>query len=159
MQTILDFIDRYAIDPHIYVVASTRDSQARFEMFWDREATDHWRIRVFGSTDWERCSSARFIVRLMELDLDLAAVEQQLRTVALTQVVFAETLTAEAKEVFGADSIRRALLDHAAFLNDLRGIVARFTRRTLRPIPGGGELSETRSGHLSVVPAPRSHVG
>jgi hypothetical protein len=159
MQTIIDFIDRYAIDPHIYVVASTRSGHQRFELFWDREATEHWRLRVLGQADWERCPSARLIQKLREIELDMAAVEQQLRTVAMTQVVFAETLSAEAREVFGAESVRRALVEHASFLADLRRMVLSFTGRALRPIRGGGESSETRSGHLSVVPSPRSHVG
>jgi hypothetical protein len=152
MQPILDFIDRYAIDPHIYVVATQPSGGGRFELFWDRETTEHWRIRPFGTTEWRRHSSAQLISALRSLDVDLDTVERQLRTVALTQVVFAETLTAEAREVFGAESVQRALIDHAAFLEDLRRIVMSFTRNTLRPIPGGGEASASRSGHLSVVP-------
>jgi hypothetical protein len=151
MQPILDFLDRYAIDPHVYVVAHGPDLADRYELFWDRDATVHWRLRAFGASEWEHCSSARLIARLNELGIDIVSVEQQVRGIVLMQVVFADTLLTEARDVFGEHGVRQALRDHADFLSDLRHTVLSLTRGTLRPVLGGGEGSPVREGHLSIV--------
>lgn len=152
MKTLVEFIDRYTIDPHIYVVARRVVDDQRYEIFWDREEQPHrWRLSPLGEGSWECVSSERIVDTLHELGVDVERVEYQLRSVVLAQVVFAETLTREARELFGSEAISRAIVDHHAFLEELKRLVHRYARGTLRPIEGGGERSTIRGGHLTLV--------
>jgi hypothetical protein len=151
VKALVEFIDRYTIDPHIYVVARRVTDPQRYEIFWDREEQPRrWRLRPVGEGPWERVSSDGIIEALHQRGVDVERVEYQLRSVVLAQVVFAETLTREARELFGAEAISRAILDHQAFLEELKRLVHRYARGALRPIEGGGERSTIRGGHLSL---------
>jgi hypothetical protein len=152
VKALVEFIDRYTIDPHIYIVVPRVRQPGRYEIFWDREhQPNRWRLRLVGDVNWERVSSERLLEVLAEKDIDVERVDYQLRSVALAQVVFAEALTQEARGVFGAETVVRAVEDHHAFLEELKQIVNRYARGTLRPIAGGGERSGARGGHLTLV--------
>lgn len=152
MKALIEFIDRYTIDPHVYLVVPRVKDPGRYEIFWDREhQPNRWRLRLVGEVNWERVPSERLIDVLDEKDIDIERVEYQLRSVALAQVVFAEALTQEARGLFGAETVVRAVADHNAFLEELKQIVNRYARGTLRPIAGGGERSGARGGHLTLV--------
>lgn len=152
MKALVEFIDRYTIDPHVYLVVPRRRHPGRYEIFWDRENQPcRWRLRPVGDTVWERVPSDRLLEVLHEKGIDIERVEYQLRTVALAQVVFAEALTQEARGLFGAETVVRAVEDHHAFLEELKQLVTRYARGTLRPIAGGGESSGARGGHLTLV--------
>lgn len=151
MQALIEFIDRYAIDPHVYVVAPRVGQSGRYEIFWDREGyPTRWRLRLLGTTPWLRASSEAIVSVLSDCGLDLERVEYQLRSVAMAQVVFAEALTNEARSLFGTDTVARAVEDHHAFLDELKLLVAKYARG-LTPLTGGGEGSALKRGHLSVV--------
>lgn len=152
VKALVEFIDRYTIDPHIYVVARRVADPQRYEIFWDREERPHrWRLRPLGEGAWERVSSERIIDVPNQHGVDVERVEFQLRSVVLAQVVFAETLTREARELFGPEAISRAIVEHHAFLEELKRLVHRYARGALRPIEGGGERSTIRGGHLTLV--------
>ncbi len=152
MKALIEFIDRYTIDPHIYIVVPRQRHPGRYEIFWDREhQPNRWRLRLVGEVNWERVSSERLIDTLLDKDIDVERVDYQLRSVALSQVVFAEALTQEARCLFGVETVARAVADHNAFLEELKQIVNRYARGTLRPIAGGGERSGARGGHLTLV--------
>lgn len=151
MEALIEFIDRYAIDPHVYMVAPRVGQSGRYEIFWDRDGTPtRWRLRLLGTTVWRRASSDAIISVLTECGVDLERVEYQLRSVAMAQVVYAEALTNEARTLFGKDTVARAVEDHQAFLDELKLLVAKYARG-LTPLTGGGEGSATKTGHLSVV--------
>lgn len=152
MKALVEFIDRYTIDPHVYLVVPRVGQPGRYEIFWDREhQPNRWRLRLIGEVEWERVASERLVEVLQEKDVDLERVEYQLRSIALAQVVFAEALTQEARGLFGDETVVRAVADHHAFLEQLKNIVNRYARGTLRPIAGGGERSGARGGHLTLV--------
>lgn len=152
MKALVEFIDRYTIDPHIYIVAPRVRHPGRYEIFWDREnQPSRWRLRLVGEVNWERVASEGLIEALEERGIDVERVEYQLRSVALAQVVFAEALTQEARVLFGVDTVVRAVADHHAFLEELKQLVNRYARGTLRPISGGGERSGARRDHLTLV--------
>jgi hypothetical protein len=152
VKALVEFIDRYTIDPHIYLVVPRVRQPGRYEIFWDREnQPSRWRLRLVGDSVWERVTSEQLLGVLDSKNIDIERVEYQLRSVALAQVVFAEALTQEAKSLFGAEMIARAIADHQAFLEELKQLVNRYARGTLRPIAGGGESSTIRGGHLTLV--------
>lgn len=152
LKALIEFIDRYAIDPHVYMVAPRVGHSGRYEIFWDREgAPTRWRLRLIGASSWERASSDAIIGVMQACGIDLERVEYQLRSVAMAQVVFAEALSHEARSLFGADTVERAVEDHQVFLNELKQLVTKYARGGLEPLTGGGQRSSVRRGHLSVV--------
>lgn len=152
MQHLIDFIDRYAIDPQIYIIAPHRQSAQRFELYWEREkAPMRWRVRLIGDATWTRTTSPMLLPVLEQRGADIQRVEAQLRSIALTQVVFAETLTKEARRLFGPHCVEQAVEDHHAFLDEIQAVVGRFARGRLRALAGGGQASDAKAGHLSLV--------
>lgn len=152
MQHYIDFIDRYAIDPQIYIVAPHQNARQRFELYWEREkGPQRWRLRLIGEQDWTRLSSSTLRSVLEQRGADIPRVEAQVRAIALTQVVFAETLAAEARRLFGARCVEQAVEDHHAFLNEIQAVVGHFARGRLKALAGGGESSGNRAGHLFLV--------
>jgi hypothetical protein len=152
VKALVEFVDRYTIDPHIYMVAPRMRQPGRYEIFWDREHLPcRWRLRLVGDVTWERFPSEQLIEVLTTRAIDVERVEYQLRSIALAQVVFAEALTQEAKSLFGRETVVRAIADHHAFLEELKQLVNRYARGTLRPIDGGGESSSIRAGHLTLI--------
>lgn len=152
MQSVLDFIDRYAIDPQIYIVAPHADGKQRFELYWERDKSPtRWRFRLIGNGEWIRLSTPMLATVLRQKGADMERLEFQLRSIALTQVVFAETLTEEARRLFGSRCVDQAVEDHHVFLEQIQSAVGRFARRRLTALPGGGQGSKKRAGQLFLV--------
>ena len=152
MKELIEFIDRYAIDPHVYVVAPRVRQAGRYEIFWDRDGgATRWRFRLVGTSLWDRAASDSVVAALVERGVDVERVEYQLRSVAMAQVVFAESLIQEARVLFGSATVERAVEDHHAFLNELKLLVTKYARVGLKSLTGGGERSGAKNGHLSVV--------
>jgi hypothetical protein len=152
LKALIEFIDRYAIDPHVYIVAPRVGQTERYEIFWDRDGNPtRWRLRLIGTTSWIRAASDSIVKVLEQCGVDLDRVEYQLRSVAMAQVVFAEALSTEARCLFGSETVERAVEDHQAFLNELKSLVTKYARGGLKPLTGGGEGSGVKRGHLSVV--------
>jgi hypothetical protein len=152
VKALIDFIDRYAIDPHVYMVAPRVGQSGRYEIFWDRDGgSTRWRLRLIGAASWTRASSETIVDVMSQCGVDLERVEYQLRSVAMAQVVFAEALSHEARCLFGSDTVERAVEDHQAFLNELKHLVTKYASGGLKTLAGGGERSMVRKGHLSVV--------
>jgi len=156
VKALVEFIDRYTIDPHVYLVVPCVRQSGRYEIFWDREHhPNRWRLRLIGEVEWERVPSDYLLEVLQEKDVDLERVEYQLRSIALAQVVFAEALTQEARGLFGDETVVRAVADHHAFLEQLKQIVNRYARGTLRPLLGVGNAPGRAAGISPSLPSDR----
>lgn len=162
MQHLLDFIHEHTVDEQLYLVAAARTGE--LELLWQRrEDADHWQLRPrHGEDGWERVHRSELLEALAQRGVDMSAVERELNAMATTQIVFADMVLCDARRVLGRDTVRRAVLGHRDFVGELRAALERLTnapesestppaRPSMMVIKGGGDQSEARTGHLSVV--------
>lgn len=159
MQSILEFLDRHAVDPHIFFsLPSARAELGRVELFWERKrATDRWRLRSQDKLHTEYCDYVALPATLGRWGVSAFDVEHQLKTVALTQVFFAQSLLEDATRVFGAGQIAQATAEHRQFLDSLKKVVTSLVRRPLQAVAGEGTGGGRSKARLSLVPS-ESHA-
>ena len=153
MQEIIDFIHEHTLENQVYVVAPRTRDGVEFEICFRRDGGRSWRVRRRGAGAWAQVERTGIVQYLRVLGIDMTALENELRCTILTQVIFADMVLRDARKLLGPDVIRRTILDTRDFVGELRQTLQNLTRKRLSLIEGGGEQSESRQGHLSLVPS------
>ena len=155
MQHLLDFIHEHILDQQLYVVLPA--SEGDLELTFRRELgqDDLWQVRPLGSQEaGERIHYGDLLDALESRGADLEALQRELQVLIVNRIAFADMLLRQAKEVLGADTVRRTLADHRAFESQLRAAVERLlpSAPAIAVLAGGGAQTATRTGHLKLVP-------
>ncbi len=161
VQAILHFLDRHAVDPHIFFTIPEHSMRTRVELFWERKRTTKpWRLRSEDKERVEYCDYRELPEVLRRWGVSTAEVERHLRTVALTQVFFAQSLLEDATRVFGQREIDTATAEHREFLESLKQIVSSLVRKPLRAVSGQGVGGGRSQARLSLVAGgPQAKIG
>lgn len=154
MQSIIEFIEGFSLEPQIYVVSRCVDKKMRCAILWRREQ-GVWRLCRSDGVDREANDSLGVMNAIRELDVDEREATHQLYTVAMTQIVLAKRMLDEATSVFGSADLDEAVSGHREFVTTLQKVVGELTGRSLSIVPGGrsgtkAERDRTKS-FLSVV--------
>jgi hypothetical protein len=154
MQHLLDFIQEHTFEDQLYFVVEGRSGE--LELFWKRgEVESHWQLRPRGSEGpWELIRRSELIAELESRHVDMVGVKRELNAVLAVQIAFADMLLRDANQQFGNELVERFVRGHQGFLTELQAAIEQLTggtRPSMSIVPGGGEQTEVRAGHLSVV--------
>jgi hypothetical protein len=154
MQHLLDFIQEHTFEDQLYFVVDGPGGE--LELLWKRGELDgHWQLRPRGSDGpWELIRRRELIDELERRNVDMLAVKRELNAVLAVQIAFADMVLRDANQQFGRELVQRFVRGHQGFLNELQAAIEQLTvnsRPSMTIVPGGGEQTETRAGHLSIV--------
>jgi hypothetical protein len=153
MQYLLDFIQEHTFEDQLYFVVE--GPAGELELLWKRgEADSHWQLRPRGSDGpWELVPRRELIQDLERRNVDMLAVKRELNAVLAVQISFADMVLRDANQKFGRELVQRFVRGHQGFLNELQAAIEQLTnsRPSMKIVAGGGEQTEVRAGHLSIV--------
>lgn len=151
LQALLEFIYEFALDEKVFLLALTAGDR-HIELRWHRHAApDTWRLRFDGGAEEATVPRSSLLAELRARGVRQDLLRRELHAVMVAQVVHADMLLGDARRLLGRETVRRAVLDHRAFMGELERTVRIAQRQPLMAIEGGGERSEGRRGHLKVV--------
>ena len=156
MKPIIEFIERFGVDPQVYLVCDCVDKSGRCEVFGQRDgARNRWRLRRADGLERHAENAQDLLDAIEELGVDSRSVRRQFHTIAMMQIVFAKSMLDEAMSVFGAADLDNAVFEHERFVVDLQRLVSELTGPTLSVVTGGspsgdGKRAVHKSG-LSLV--------
>ncbi len=153
MQHLLDFIQEHTLEEQLYFVVE--GPAGELELLWKRGAVEsHWQLRPRGSEGpWELIRRSELIQELESRDVDMAGLKRELNSVLAIQIAFADTVLRDANQHFGRELVQRFVRGHQGFLSELQAAIEQLTesRPSMTIVSGGGEQTDVRAGHLSVV--------
>lgn len=163
MQHLIDFIHEHTLDEQVYLVL--RVATGDLELNWNRRKDGHeWRVRpkplvgqaASAAAAWQHVHKDLLVDHLRNRGASIKTLENELRAIVMTQIVFADMVLCDARKALGRDAVRRAVLSHRDFVGELNSALRRLTprptmRERLSIIPGEGKCTEARTGHLSLV--------
>lgn len=154
MQHLLDFIQEHTFEDQLYFVVEGRAGE--LELLWKRgELESHWQLRLRGvDGPWELIRRSELIEELESRDVDMVGVKRELNAVLAVQIAFADTVLRDANQQFGRDLVQRFVRGHQGFLTELQAAIDQLTgnaKPSMSIVSGGGEQTEVRAGHLSIV--------
>lgn len=154
MQHLLDFIQEHTFEDQLYFVVEGRAGE--LELLWKRgEIESYWQLRPRGSDGpWELIRRSELIRELELRDVDMVGVKRELNAVLAVQIAFADTVLRDANQQLGRDLVQRFVRGHQSFLTELQAAIEQLAgnaRPSMTIVRGGGEQTEVRAGHLSIV--------
>ena len=153
MQHLLDFIVEHTLEDQLYFVAHCPEE--KLEVLWKRgEASEQWQVRPQrGEGPWEIVWRSELIGRLEARGADMGAVKQELHAMLAAQIAFADMVLRDANQQLGREVVERFVVGHQEFIRDLQAAIEQIAPRrpSMTVVSGGGEQTQTREGHLSVV--------
>jgi hypothetical protein len=154
MQHLLDFIHEHTLEEQLYFVAATPVGE--LELMWRRGLGENlWEVRPNKCEGpWQPVHCGDLLEHLEERGVDMQAVERELQAMVVTQLAFADVVLRDATQLLGRDVVQRAVHRHRDFMTELQGAIQRLAspgRASMIVVPGGGDQTSAREGHLTVV--------
>lgn len=154
MQHLLDFIHEHTLERQLYFAVDTAEGE--LEMHWQRQVgeDDLWEVRLRESKgDEERVHYGDLLDVLEQRGADMAAVEQQLQALVVTQLAFADAVLRDATALFGVRAVDQARSVHRGFIHELERTVEHMTAPAvgMAVVRGGGAESSAPVGRLALV--------
>jgi len=154
MQHLLDFITEHTLEDQLYFV--TQSPAGELALLWRRtEAAHHWQLRPKGREGpAELIARSGLIQELEARGVDMLGVKCELHAMLSAQIAFAELVLRDADRQLEPELVRRFVLGHQGFIRGLQSAVERLTappRPSMLIVQGGGERTQLRAGHLSLV--------
>ena len=129
MDKLIKFIDRNTFDDQLYWVVPQLYSGKEFEIQWRKSQDLPWRFRIKGTLFWKLSKSKDLIPALNQEKIDLLIFETYVRNSIMQQVVFANKLVDEGKQLFGEKKVSQAMEENDRFLDELKNAILELTNK------------------------------
>lgn len=154
MQHLLEFIHEHNLEQQLYLVVETPEEA--IALTWRRQpgADDQWEVQsATGEGEVELVHYGDLLDHLEELEVDLVAVERELRAIVLTNIAVADVVLRDGRQVLGNEAVQRRLFELRASASQLSAAHAQLSERgpILTLIRGEAVLSSPRTGRLTLV--------
>jgi hypothetical protein len=154
MQHLLDFIHEHNLEQQLYLVVETPEEA--ISLTWRRQpgADDQWEVQsATGDGEVELVHYGDLLEHLEEREVDLTAVERELRAIVLTNIAVADFVLRDARQVLGSEAVQRRLFELRASASQLSAAQAQVSepRPVLTLIHGEALASSPRIGRLTLV--------
>jgi hypothetical protein len=154
MQHLLDFIHEHNVEQQLYLVVEAPDGA--LSLTWRRQAgaDDEWEVQsATGEGAIELVHYGDLVDHLEEREVDLAAVERELRAIVLTHIAVADVVLRDARQVLGNEAVQRRLFELRASASRLSAAQAQVSepRTFLTLVRGEAVESSARIGRLTLV--------
>lgn len=154
MQHLLDFIHEHNLEQQLYLVVEA--PEGALSLTWKRqtEADDEWEVQLAtGEGAVELVHYGDLIDHLELREVDLAAVERELRAIVLTNIAVADVVLRDARQALGNEAVQRRLFELRASATLLSAAQARFgvSAPCLSLIRGEALESSPSIGRLTLV--------
>lgn len=156
MQHLLDFIHEHSVEQQLYLVVEM--PEGALSLTWRRQAgaDDQWEVQsATGEGAIELVHYGDLVDHLEAREVDLVAVERELRAIVLTHIAVADVVLRDAREVLGNEAVQRRLFELRASASQLSAAHARISepRPALTLIRGEAAESSACIGRLTLVKA------
>jgi hypothetical protein len=154
MQHLLDFIHEHNLEQQLYLVVET--PAEAISLTWRRQpgADDQWEVQsASGEGEVELVHYGDLLDHLEEREVDLAAVERELRAIVLTNIAVADVVLRDARQLLGNEAVQRRLFELRASASQLSAARVQLEdpRPSLTLIHGEVTVSSPRRGQLKLV--------
>jgi hypothetical protein len=135
---VLNFIDQICLEDEFYCVIESLNAKSKFELQWQRKnATQPWRVRSFGSSNWHHIKTIDLPDLLMNESIDSEKFYHELSSFLLTQAVYARTLVKGVDDIYGKERVDEAEKATQLFIEKIKamavsnGLQAKLPTNTL----------------------------
>lgn len=154
MQHLLDFIHEHNLEQQLYLVVETPEEP--ISLTWRRQpgADDLWEVQsATGEGEVQLVHYGDLLDHLEEREVNLAAVERELRAIVLTNIAVADIVLRDARQALGNEAVQRRLFELRASASQLSAATQAHSepRPSLTLIPGEAAHSSARIGRLKLV--------
>jgi hypothetical protein len=155
MQHLLDFIHEHTLEQQLFIAVSSAEGD--LELLWQRWSGEDnvWQVQLRGKVgETALIHAGDLLDHLESRGADMEAIERELQTMVVVQIAFADVVLQDARQVLGADAVRRAVVGYRGFVSELQATAERIapSERNLVAVPGAGDAqTEPRTGHLKLV--------
>lgn len=158
MQHLLDFIHQHSLDQQLFLVVET--PEGALSLTWQRseEADGLWDVGpASGEEPGERVHYGDLLDHLEAREVDLDALERELRAIVLTHIAVADIVLRDAKQTLGPELVQQRLFELRASATKLSAARAlEEAQPSLTLIQGEAVVPTARIGRLKLVRKPVS---
>jgi hypothetical protein len=158
MQHLLEFIHEHSLDQQLFLVVETPEGALSLTWQRDEAADGLWDVGpASGEQPGERVHYGDLIDYLEQREVDLTALERELRAVVLTHIAVADIVLRDAKQALGPEVVQRRLYELRATASKLSAAQARVReeRPSMTLIQGEAVEPTARIGRLKLIKRPR----
>lgn len=158
MQHLLDFIHEHSLDQQLFLVVETPEGALSLTWRRDEAADGLWDVgSASDEAPGERVHYGDLIDYLEEREVDLTALEHELRAIVLTHIAVADIVLRDARQALGPEVVQRRLYELRATATRLSAAEARVReeRPSMTLIQGEAVETTARIGRLKLIKRPR----
>lgn len=156
MQHLLDFIHEHSLDQQLFLVVETPEGALSLTWRRSEDADGLWDVSpASGDEPGERVHYGDLLDYLEVREVDLDALERELRAIVLTHIAVADIVLRDAKQALGAEVVQQRLFELRA-ASQLSAAQARLqeTEPSLTLIQGEAVVPSARIGKLKLIRRP-----
>lgn len=157
MQHLLDFIHEHSLDQQLFLVVETPEGALSLTWRRNEDADGLWDVSAAsGEEPGERVHYGDLLDYLEVREVDLDALERELRAIVLTHIAVADIVLRDAKRALGPEVVQQRLFELRATTSKLSAAQASMqqTEPCLTLIQGEAATPSARIGRLKLIRRP-----